>query len=236
MTRSNWRTGLVVLLLMGVLSTLCAGPAWAETITYTYDPLGRVTKVAYDNGASIVYNYDAAGNRTSVVTTAIARAVFHGHIRLPGRTPPPDPSWQVLLQVSFLLPGTTTVAFTAAPTTDASGNFSVSNVPPAAYDVQIKFAQALSKVSRTVVLSAGDNPSVDFEVLSVGDLNNDDGVDILDFSILRTTFGRCTGDTGYDGRADLNGDGCVDIADFSLMRVSFGKFGPEIVSAPNASP
>ena len=61
----------------------------------------------------------------------------------------------------------------------------------------------------------------------MGDVNNDDVVDLLDFSVLRTTFGRCAGDTGYDGRADLNGDGCIDLLDFSLLRTSFGQFGPQ---------
>ncbi len=37
--------------------------AFAETITYTYDNLNRVTKADYGNGKTITYTYDAAGNR-----------------------------------------------------------------------------------------------------------------------------------------------------------------------------
>ncbi|WP_238947603.1 RHS repeat domain-containing protein [Caldimonas brevitalea] len=37
-------------------------------MTYTYDTLGRVKTVTYSNGVVITYTYDAAGNRTSVVT------------------------------------------------------------------------------------------------------------------------------------------------------------------------
>lgn len=36
----------------------------ASTVTYTYDPLGRLTDVAHDNGTKVVYTYDAMGNRT----------------------------------------------------------------------------------------------------------------------------------------------------------------------------
>lgn len=35
--------------------------------TYTHDNLGRLTQITLDNGTSVVYSYDAVGNRTSVV-------------------------------------------------------------------------------------------------------------------------------------------------------------------------
>ena len=41
----------------------------AQTVNetkYTYDALGRVTKVEYPKGAIINYQYDKAGNRTQV--------------------------------------------------------------------------------------------------------------------------------------------------------------------------
>ena len=46
-----------------------------------------------------------------------------------------------------------------------------------------------------------------------------------DFSIVRTTFGKACGQTGYDGRADFNGDCVVDIIDYSLFRSNFGAAG-----------
>jgi uncharacterized protein RhaS with RHS repeats len=53
-------------LLMG-LSCLGIGESSAATI-YTYDTLGRLSTVCYDNGMKIIYTYDPAGNRTQVVT------------------------------------------------------------------------------------------------------------------------------------------------------------------------
>ncbi|HGL6718404.1 RHS repeat protein [Burkholderia contaminans] len=47
--------------------------ATSGSITYTYDPLGRLTKAVFNNGSTtttVTYNYDAAGNRTSVSTTS----------------------------------------------------------------------------------------------------------------------------------------------------------------------
>jgi hypothetical protein len=43
--------------------------AAAETMTYTYDALGRLTKVVSTNGRVTEYTYDAAGNRTQVTST-----------------------------------------------------------------------------------------------------------------------------------------------------------------------
>lgn len=45
----------------------------ASNANYTYDALGRLTKIAYSDGVkttTVSYSYDAAGNRTSVVTSA----------------------------------------------------------------------------------------------------------------------------------------------------------------------
>ena len=33
-------------------------------VSYQYDALGRLTQVDYDGGKTIIYKYDAAGNRT----------------------------------------------------------------------------------------------------------------------------------------------------------------------------
>lgn len=53
-----------------MLSSLAAH---AGSVSYSYDALGRIAKVVYNNGTAtttINYSYDAAGNRTSVVTTS----------------------------------------------------------------------------------------------------------------------------------------------------------------------
>ena len=41
----------------------------AETQTYTYDALGRLTKVQTSSGRTTEYTYDAANNRTQVTST-----------------------------------------------------------------------------------------------------------------------------------------------------------------------
>ncbi|MDP9877262.1 YD repeat-containing protein [Variovorax boronicumulans] len=55
------------------LLVLAGVAATAGSVNYTYDALGRLAKVIYNNGTTtttINYSYDAAGNRSSVVTTS----------------------------------------------------------------------------------------------------------------------------------------------------------------------
>jgi hypothetical protein len=56
------------------LMLLCASPAYsAETVTYTYDAKGRLTKVVrtgtVNNNVTVEYEHDKADNRTRLKTT-----------------------------------------------------------------------------------------------------------------------------------------------------------------------
>jgi hypothetical protein len=74
---------------------------------------------------------------------------------------------------------------------------------------------------------------VDLGTMLEGDANDDDRVSILDFSVLRSGYYQCVGDTGYDDRANFNDDSCVNILDFSLLRTNYYKQGP--IMAASAS-
>ena len=50
-------------------------------------------------------------------------------------------------------------------------------------------------------------------------------VDILDFVILKRTFGMSDGDPNYDDRADFTGDRTVNTSDFNLVKGNFGFAG-----------
>ncbi|MGA7812998.1 RHS repeat domain-containing protein [Caballeronia sp.] len=55
------------------LLTFSAAAFAASNANYTYDALGRLTKIAYSDGVkttTVTYSYDTAGNRVSVVSTA----------------------------------------------------------------------------------------------------------------------------------------------------------------------
>jgi YD repeat-containing protein len=55
-----------------VLAGVGLAPASAVDASYTYDLLGRVTRVDYPGGNSVLYRYDAAGNRTAVTVSTPA--------------------------------------------------------------------------------------------------------------------------------------------------------------------
>ncbi len=56
-------------LLLSLLAVTASGPALSGSVTYVYDTLGRLSTATYSSGVVITYVYDAAGNRTSYVTT-----------------------------------------------------------------------------------------------------------------------------------------------------------------------
>ncbi len=55
-------------LIISAFLMLGGSAIYAGSANYTYDNLGRVTKVTYSNGKSVTYSYDAAGNRVTVVS------------------------------------------------------------------------------------------------------------------------------------------------------------------------
>jgi len=49
-----------------------------------------------------------------------------------------------------------------------------------------------------------------------GDLDDDGDIDSTDYSLFRSTLGKCTGDAGFIADADYDGDGCVTYADYRI--------------------
>ncbi len=158
-------------------------------------------------------------------------ATLNGSLALEGRSDQSD-----VLTVDLYEVGGDTPVFSFTPTSDASGDFSVGGVEPGTYEVAVKQANHL-QVVQTVTLTPGAN-SVAFGELPAGDANNDNRVELLDFSILANGFDQEAGDPGYDGRADFNGDEAVDLLDFSLLAGRFDQVGqtPSGVTAAAAAP
>lgn len=110
--------------------------------------------------------------------------------------------------------------------TDASGYFTVSvnSLVNGTYNWRVKGPKYLAN-SGTFALTNVSTTYVEMGVMRVGDANDDNVVNIIDFTIMKATFGKSVGDPGYDDRADFNGDQVVSIADFNLMKLNFGLGG-----------
>lgn len=113
--------------------------------------------------------------------------------------------------------------FDGEVTTDQSGQFELDGLTPGDYRLWVKGSHTLT-VSQAVTVIAGTN-SVSVGTLREGDTDDNNLVNLTDFSLLATTFGKQTGDAGYDGRADFNGDEIVNLTDFSLLATNFGQSG-----------
>jgi hypothetical protein len=151
-------------------------------------------------------------------------ALFSGHTTWQGR--PAQPSALQALPVTLTLKLNNTTYDYPNLTTSASGSFtlSVPMLPAGTYTWWAKGPQFLA-TGGTVTLTGRPTTLQELGTMPAGDVNNDNIVDIIDFTLLRATFGRTCADSGYDGRADFTGDCLVDISDFTLLRANFGLGG-----------
>lgn len=188
------------------------------------DPINRNSQINNDL-SNIVSN----PSLYSDYVINIVHATFTGHVYWEGRQAmwgQPD-SHNVLPITLTLTSGPNVYTYTGL-TTDASGNFTVNvdNIPNGTYTWRVKGPQYLS-TSGTVVLSHAINTFQEMSLQPAGDTNNDNLVDITDFTLLNATFGFYT-----DPRADFNGDMVVDITDFTLLVGNFGDFGNRPAMGP----
>lgn len=87
------------ILLGGFIESLLARrAAYAETVDYTYDELGRLTRAAYENGCVIDYTYDPAGNRTALDQPQCTAPPG------PPPPPPPPPGFNATIQITGTSP------------------------------------------------------------------------------------------------------------------------------------
>jgi len=138
-----------------------------------------------------------------------------------------SPTHTITLALSFCTPGGGSVLFSQTLTGLADGNPIICpDLPIGIYDLKLKEENALSTLRQGVQILSSSTTTADFGEQQVGDANGDDVVNILDFALLKASFGKTTGQAGFDPRADFNGDGTINASDFALMKSNFGRWGP----------
>jgi hypothetical protein len=115
--------------------------------------------------------------------------------------------------------------------TDASGFFSVpvGMVANNTYNWRVKNPKFIANGS-TVALTGTITTNLEMGLMKAGDCNNDNVINIVDFNVVKASYGKSQGDPGYDDRADLNGDHIVNIVDFNMVKGNLGTSGVPPVS------
>lgn len=145
-----------------------------------------------------------------------------GTVQFDGRPAAPHASYVSPLTVTLSLAGCPDDVRTT--TTDGLGQFKLSGISAGTYDIWVKSPTTLATRTYSVTLAPGTKV-VNLGLLRSGDCNNDNQVDIKDFSILSAAYATSPGDARYDARADLNGDGTVDVLDYSWLATRFEEHG-----------
>jgi hypothetical protein len=158
-----------------------------------------------------------------VTGTPSGSTIIQGHVVWQGRPAQPNPLQQLPVTVT-LKSGVLEFNY-PAQTTDANGSFTLDtgSIPFGNYQWLVKNPQFLANTGNVTL--SGNNTNVDMGLMRAGDANNDNNVNIVDFALLKASYGMSVGDPGYDARADFTGDNVVSLPDFNWIKVNFGTSG-----------
>jgi hypothetical protein len=186
-------------------------PSATPTSTRTHTPTSTLTPTF-------------TGTSTPTITPPAATPVLVGHVNWQGRPAQPNTLQQLPITLTLKL-GTTEINY-SAQTTTASGNFTVSvgGLPNGTYDWRVKDPKYLANAG-TVVLTGSAVTNQEMGLMHAADADNNNLVNILDFNIVKVTFGKGLGDPGYDDRADFDGNTLIQVPDFNLLKQNFGTGG-----------
>src|SRR5262245_54920945 len=116
-----------------------------------------------------------------------------GHVTWQGR--PAQPNILQQLPITITLKSSTTEINYASQVTDASGFFTVTvgNLPSGNYGWRVKGPKYLAN-SGSVLFNGASVMQSEMGLMKAGDANNDNIVSIVDFNILKGTFGKGASD------------------------------------------
>jgi len=182
-----------------------------------YTQAGTITRTTN----AIAGNTAGTGAQIHTVVGAITDAtVINTQVVLQGRQTAPNSTWVTPLQITIIPATGGEAIFDQQVITDDSGTFTVL-LMPGTYKMRVKGVHTLARVV-TTTLVAGIN-TVEIPILLEGDANGDNLVNILDFSLLATAFGKTSDQVGFNAFTDFNADSLINIIDFSLLATNFSK-------------
>jgi hypothetical protein len=109
--------------------------------------------------------------------------------------------------------------------TGTDGGYALTEIAPGTYDLTAKGSKWLRKKIGNITVTAGENTVENFLNLKGGDANNTNSINIQDLNILKASYGKSSGQPGYDSRADFNKTNSVNIQDLNLLKGNYGQSG-----------
>lgn len=186
-----------------------------ETPTFTDTPTS--TETSTDTPTSTPSDTPTVTDTPTNTSTPVP--ILIGHVSwqgCPGQT----------LPITLTLKSATLEVNYPTTNTDAQGFFTttLNGVPDGSYLWRVKGPKYLSNVG-PLYLTGTLEMQLDMGVMRVGDADDNNIVNSVDFTIVRLSFGRGIGQPGYDDRGNFNCDTIVTISDFNLLRANFGQGG-----------
>src|SRR3989344_1133457 len=180
----------------------------ATDTTDSFETTWDTNSVADGNHSLYAKAYDIANVVTStLVTVTVANTVPTVDIKADGSDGPVSIPYNAAATLSW----TSTHATSCTASGAWSGSKSLSG--------SASTGNLISDKTYTLTctnLSGSDSDSVGINVVKIGDLNDDNKIDIFDLSILLSRWGTT------DAAADLNKNGTVDILDLSILLTNWG--------------
>jgi hypothetical protein len=128
--------------------------------------------------------------------------------------------------LTFVFRPASSYTLTRTVVLDASGAYSIANIPRGVYTVSIKGTKWLRK-NITVDTQLGNVTDANVLLLA-GDANNDNFVDISDLLLLIEHYNQTSPNAGFLDAADFNGDGANDITDLLLLIGNYNQQGDSL--------
>jgi hypothetical protein len=193
------------------------------------DPVTRDTEIVDGNGVLIhdprqyvdyIINIVAA----TPTSTPTPPSLIIGHVNWQGA--PAQPNNRQMQPITLTIKAGTTEVNFPSQATDANGYFTntLPGLPNGTYNWRVKGPKFLANAG-TVALTGAPSTALETGMLMAGDADNN-MVNIVDFNILKNSFGKTVGDPGYDARADFNNDIIVSALDTNLHKINQGLAAP----------
>ena len=113
---------------------------------------------------------------------------------------------------------------------NSNGLVTLDNLDPLNYQVWVKHPQSISLIEFINLDDCVNSASVG--PLPMGDVNDDNSIDLTDFSIFGSVYGLSPTDLAYNPEANFNEEEEINLSDFSIFASNYNQVGQSPVMDP----